>query len=150
MSLQISVADLEGLLLNLPHPNTLDAETRERYWRIAGAIGVAQQVARNAKPTHWRLVNIGAGSGNKVPGIKALRSIMELGLKEAKDLIEVEPFHSEGVTQWIPMTRSQDLIRKYVREAQVIGAASSFHVEFRAEKQMDVPVEVKPEMEGTW
>lgn len=79
---------------------------------VAAAAPAADGGAGAAEKTEFKVVMKSFG-GNKIAVIKAIRAILDLGLKEAKELVESDaPVIAEGVDQ-----AKADDIKKQLEEA---------------------------------
>jgi len=66
----------------------------------AAAPGAAPAAAKEEEPTEFKVTLVGVGDGKKIPVLKELRALTNLGLKEAKDIIDKTPsVIKEGVTK---------------------------------------------------
>ena len=74
----------------------------------AGGGGAAAEAPKAAEKTEFNVVLTAAG-GNKIQVIKAIREITNLGLKEAKDLVDGAP---KEVKAGVNKAESEDIAKK--------------------------------------
>ena len=93
----MSVLDLSNLVKALEEKFGVSANMPMALAPIAGAAGAAAPAAEEKSSFTVVLTNTGA---NKIAVIKEVRTITNLGLKEAKDLVDAAPKPiKEGVTK---------------------------------------------------
>ena len=101
----ISKADLIEALSNLTILEAADlVKELEEKWGVSAAAPVAVAAAASAAPAAEEKtefdVELTSAGGNKIAVIKAVRELTELGLKEAKDLVDGAPkVIKSGVTK---------------------------------------------------
>jgi large subunit ribosomal protein L7/L12 len=103
---QMSVLDLAGLTKELEDKWGVKAAPVA----VAAAAGPAAAAAPAAEQTEFTVVLTDAGS-NKIGVIKAVREVTNLGLKEAKDLVDGAPKTvKEGVSKADAETMKKKLV----------------------------------------
>ncbi len=94
----MSVLELSELIKDIEDKFGVSAEA-PAVAKAAPAAGGADAAAAEAEKTEFDVVLTKIGS-NKVPVIKVVRAVTNLGLKEAKDLVEAVPTAvKEGVSK---------------------------------------------------
>ena len=97
----LTVAELSGLVTALKEKfGVTGASFMPAAMAAPGGAPAAAAAPKEEEQTEFKVTLISVGEGKKIPVLKELRALTNLGLKEAKDLIEKTPsLVKEGVNK---------------------------------------------------
>jgi large subunit ribosomal protein L7/L12 len=106
------MADIEKLVDQLSALTVLEAadlaKALEEKWGVSAAAAVAVAGPAAAEQTEFDVILTGDG-GNKIAVIKEVRAITQLGLTEAKALVESAP---KAIKEGVNKTEAEDIKAK--------------------------------------